>query len=385
MTGGGVPAGRHPVVAVLGGGQLGRMMALAARRLGVGCRLFAPDADAPAQQVAPLVTAPWDDLGALERFARGATVATWEVEHVPLATAEHLAGLVPVRPAPAALAVLQDRARQKSLLDDLGLPTAPWSAPADPASCRAAAARLGLPLVAKSRRGGYDGRGQLVLRQERDADEAWRRFGAGGLILERFVAFGDECSLLSVRGAEGAIRHWPVVENRHRDGVLAVTLAPHPAWSPALQTRAEALATALLERLDYIGVLAVEMFRCGDRLLVNEVAPRVHNSGHWTIEGAGCCQFENHLRALLGRPLGDTTAQGFAAMVNCLGAMPPASATTGPGVYRHDYGKRPRPGRKVGHLTVVAASAAQRDARLEALRRRLEPAATDAPAIMMEA
>ncbi len=359
------------LVAVLGGGQLGRMLAEAGRHLGVDCRVLVPDSDVPAQAVAPVITASWHDDEALRSLAAGAAVATWEVEHVPVQTVERLARLVPVRPAPSVLAAVQDRMQQKRLLDSLSIATAPWAAPADLDACREVLARLGLPLVAKSRRGGYDGRGQRILRREGDLAAVWQEFGPDGLIFERFVSFTDECSILSVRGQDGEIRHWPVVENRHRDGILITTLAPHPAWSPVLQARAEAIATALLRRLGYIGVLAVELFRCNDLLLVNEIAPRVHNSGHWTIEGSDCSQFENHLRAVLGWPLGDTTARGFSAMVNCLGTMPDPLVGDAPGTHRHDYGKRPRPGRKVGHLTVVSSTAIERDARLTALLKRL--------------
>jgi 5-(carboxyamino)imidazole ribonucleotide synthase len=360
----------RPLVAVLGGGQLGRMLALAGRSIGVECRLLAPEPEA-ATGLAEVIGAAWDDEDALGRLAAGATVATWEVEHVPLGTVERLSQLVPLRPAPSVLAAVQDRALQKRLFDALGLATAPWMAPTDAESCREAVARFGLPLVAKTRLGGYDGRGQRVLRCIDDMVEAWNARGPHGIILEKLVSFTDECSIVSVRGKDGDIRHWPVVENRHCDGILATTLAPHPAWSPGLQARAEAISCSLLRGLDYVGVMAVELFRSGDALMINEVAPRVHNSGHWTIDGAGCSQFENHLRAILGRPLGDTTARGYAAMVNCLGTMPEAQRTDATGVHRHDYRKIPRPGRKVGHLTVVGASGEERDIRLAALRDRL--------------
>ena len=360
-----------PLVAVLGSGQLGLMLAQAASRIGVDCRLLAPEPEASASAMAPVITAAWNDADALHCLAKSATVATWEVEHVPLETVERLSQLVPMHPAPSVLATVQDRALQKRLFDTLGLATAPWTAPTDLESCREAAARYGLPLVAKARLGGYDGRGQRVLRCEADVTEAWNHRGPHGIILERFVGFTDECSIVSVRGQDGEIRHWPVVENRHRDGILITTLAPHPAWSPGLQTRAEAIASALLRKLNYVGVLAVELFRNGETLVINEVAPRVHNSGHWTIEGAACSQFENHLRAILGRPLGETAARGYAAMVNCLGTMPDAQRTADLGVHRHDYRKHPRAGRKVGHLTVVGATAAERDARLAALQQRL--------------
>lgn len=361
----------RPLVAVLGGGQLGRMLAQAGQGIGADCRLLVPDPEASAGGVAPVITAAWDDEDALRHLAEGATVATWEVEHVPLGTVVLLSRLVPMHPSVSVLATVQDRALQKRLFDILGLATAPWTVPTDIESCREAVARYGLPLVAKARLGGYDGRGQRILRCDADVAEAWDHRGPHGIILERFLGFTDECSIVSVRSVHGEIRHWPVVENRHCNGILTTTLAPHPAWSPGLQARAETIASALLRHLDYVGVLAVEMFRNGESLVINEVAPRVHNSGHWTMEGAGCSQFENHLRAILGRPLGETATRGFAAMINCLGTMPDEQLTADLGVHRHDYRKQPRAGRKVGHLTVVGATAAERDARLGALQQRL--------------
>lgn len=360
----------RPLVAVLGGGQLGRMLALAGRRIGVDCRLFAPDPEAAAS-AAPVIIAAWDDHAGLRRLAEGAAVATWEVEHIPLATIEHLAELLPLHPCASVLAAVQDRARQKGLFDALGLATAPWRAPGDLAACRTAVAQLGLPLVAKARLGGYDGRGLSILCCDADVEEAWNRHGAHGFILERLIGFTDECSIVSVRGRDGEIRHWPVVENRHRGGILEMTLAPHPRWSQAMQAQAEAIAGAILRHLDYVGVMAVEFFRTGDGLVINEMAPRVHNSGHWTIDGAVCSQFENHVRAILGWPLGSTEALCHAAMINCIGSMPTEQSTAGVWVHRHDYGKDPRPGRKVGHLTLVAATPDERDARLATLQRRL--------------
>ncbi len=372
------PRPPDPIVAILGGGQLGRMLALAARRLGVGCRLLDPDPEAPARHVAETMTAPWNDRVALDRLAAGTTVATWEIEHVPLATVAHLAGRTPMLPPPQALAAVQDRAEQKQLLDELGLPTAPWAAPVSADGLHRSLARLGLPAVLKSRRGGYDGRGQRVVRRSAEIDAAWAALAPTGIIAEAFVPFDDECSLVAERDRAGGIRAWPLVENRHRDGVLMLTLAPHPGWTAALQAEAERIARTLLERLDYVGVLAVEFFRCGDRLLINELAPRVHNSGHWTLDGSTCDQFENHLRALLGRPLGATELVRPTAMRNCLGAMPGPAVDAVPGLVRHDYGKVPRPGRKVGHLNIVASDMAGRDARLAEVERLLAGGAADA-------
>ncbi len=361
----------EPIVAILGGGQLGLMLAQAGQRIGVACRLLDPDPAAPAKAVAPTITAAWDDAAALSRLVEGAAVATWEVEHVPLTTVRRLAGQVPVYPPLACLEAVQDRASQKRLIDELGVPTAPWAAPSDLAGLRAAVDRLGLPSVVKTRRGGYDGRGQAVVRVAGDVEAAWQRLQVQELIVEGFIRFEDECSLVSVRAQDGSIRHWPLVENRHRDGVLATTLAPHPRWSPALQRQAEEGMTRIMTRLGYVGVMAVEFFHVDGRLLVNELAPRVHNSGHWTMDGSECSQFENHLRALLGWPLGATVNLGHAAMVNCLGSVPEADRVRLAGVERHDYGKIPRPGRKVGHINIVGRDQAERDARLAEVLRRL--------------
>jgi 5-(carboxyamino)imidazole ribonucleotide synthase len=231
-----------------------------------------------------------------------------------------------------------------------------------------AADRLGLPAVLKTRHGGYDGRGQAVLRTAAHLDAAWSALGGVPLILEELVPFDRELSVLAVRGVDGTVACWPLVENQHRDGILRVSRAPAPHVSAETSEAAQRIASALLTDLDHVGVLAVELFEVGGRLLANELAPRVHNSGHWTIEGAVTSQFENHVRAVLALPLGETGGRGVSAMVNCIGALPDASSVLAiTGAHLHDYGKEPRPGRKLGHVTIIADSDAELDARLAQL------------------
>jgi 5-(carboxyamino)imidazole ribonucleotide synthase len=356
-------------VTVLGGGQLGRMLGLAGIPLGCTFAFLDPTAGAPAAAVGDLVVGALDDIDAGKRAARNASVITYEWEGVPAATARALEALAPVFPPAAALDVSQDRVVEKQALRALGIPTAAFRAVDSPTDLRAAIDAIELPAVLKTRRGGYDGKGQAVLRGPDEADAAWTQLGAVPCILEGFVAFDRELSIVAVRGRDGEIACWPAVENHHRDGILRFTRAPAPGLDPAMQGRAEAAIRPLLADLDYVGVGCVELFDAGGELLANEIAPRVHNSGHWTIEGAETSQFENHLRAILGLPLGSTAARGASAMVNCIGAMPdPAAVLRIPGAHLHDYGKDARPGRKVGHVTVIAADPQRLEPLLEQAR-----------------
>jgi 5-(carboxyamino)imidazole ribonucleotide synthase len=345
----------RPTVGILGGGQLARMLALAARPLEVDCRILDPQPELPAASVATTVAAAYDDPAALERFADGLAVVTYEFENVPVASAERLARRLPVLPPPAALAVAQDRLEEKTFFTRLGIATPAFAAVGSRAELDAAVARIGLPAVLKTRRLGYDGKGQVVVRAAADTARAWAAMDDAACILEAFVAFDRELSILGVRSRTGEECFYPVVENHHRDGILRLSIAPAPRLDPALQAAAEDVARRILDAVGYAGVLAVELFQAGDRLLANEMAPRVHNSGHWTIEGAETSQFENHVRAVLGWPLGSTAARGAAAMVNAIGTPPDAAAVLAvPGAHLHLYGKTPRPGRKVGHVTVRA-------------------------------
>ncbi|MBT2145181.1 MULTISPECIES: 5-(carboxyamino)imidazole ribonucleotide synthase [unclassified Rhodanobacter] len=359
---------RQPVLGVLGGGQLARMLALAAAPLGVKTLAVDSSADACAGQVAPLVVADWTDYAALEAFAARVDVVTFDFENVPAETAHWLAERVAVFPAPQALAVAQDRLAEKTLFRECGLPTPDFMTVDTREQLDQALAAVGAPAILKTRRLGYDGKGQFRLREPADADAAWAALGAQaskhGLILEAFVPFERELSVLAVRSRDGDFRTWPLTRNWHVDGVLSMSLAPAPDIE-LLQPRATELARTLAERLGYVGVFALELFVRDGELLGNEMAPRVHNSGHWTIEGARTSQFENHVRAVLGLPLGDTGARGMSAMFNWIGELPDASAVLqAVDAHWHDYGKQARPGRKVGHATVCAPDAGQLAARL---------------------
>jgi 5-(carboxyamino)imidazole ribonucleotide synthase len=300
---------------------------------------------------------------------------TYEFENVPVQALQFLATQVDVQPCPAALSAAQDRISEKRLLQDLVIPTPPFEPVQSLAQLYAAAMSVGLPAVLKTRREGYDGRGQAVLRSVDDLSPAWQALGTDRGILEAFVPFDREISIVAVRGRDGAIRYYPVVENVHRHGILR-----HSTCMPgdAMQAPAEDYVRRLLDQLDYVGVLTLELFQLGERLLANEFAPRVHNSGHWTIEGAETSQFENHLRAVAGWPLGATKSKGPVAMANFIGAMPSAADVLRlPGVHLHDYDKRPSAGRKLGHATVCADNAES----LEQAKWRLLALATSDPPI----
>jgi len=351
------PPGEAPLVAVLGGGQLGRMLALAGIPLGLRFRFLDPNPEAPAAGLGPVVIAPLDDADALAELTAGATVVTYEWEGVPAEQARRVGPELAVRPGPEALARAQDRIEEKAAFERLGIPVPRFAAVDDAGDLRQAIDAIGLPAVLKTRRGGYDGKGQVVLGTALDAEGAWAALDGEPAILEELVNFERELSVLAVRGLDGEIRAWPLVQNEHRDGILLVSRAPAPGLTPALQSQAEEIARRVLEDLDYVGVLAVELFQRDGELLANELAPRVHNSGHWTIEGAETSQFEQHLRAILGWPLGSCAARGYSVMVNCLGAMPAREAVlTVEGAHLHDYAKAPRPGRKLGHVTITAPS-----------------------------
>jgi len=359
-----------PVVAVLGGGQLGRMLGLAGVPMGVSFRFLDPSPGAGAAAVGALVVGTLGDPEAVAAVAAGADAVTYEWEGVPASVVRPLvAAGVAVWPPPDALEASQDRLAEKQLFESLGIPVSAFAPVDDAPSMATAHGAVGPRAVLKTRRGGYDGKGQIVIDESTDLDQAVGLLvPAGPLILEQFVDFDRELSIIAVRSRSGEIRCWPLVENRHRGGILRTSIAPAPD-SARLQAAAEQAIGAIMERFDYVGVLTLELFQVGDRLLANEMAPRVHNSGHWTIEGAVTSQFENHIRAILGWPLGSTDPIGVSAMVNCIGALPdPATVLDVPGAHLHQYAKTPRPGRKVGHVTVVADDAADLENRLSRLR-----------------
>jgi 5-(carboxyamino)imidazole ribonucleotide synthase len=345
-------------VGVLGGGQLGRMLALAGYPLGLRFRFLDPAPEAPVQDLAERLAAGLDDPASLERFTAGLDVLTYEFENVPVELAQRLAQRVPVHPPPAALEASQDRLTEKTLFRSLGLATAPFAPVDSRADLERALADLGVPAILKTRRFGYDGKGQYAIRTDDDAGPAWQALGGVPLILEGFVNFERELSHLSVRGRDGSVVFYPLVENHHEGGILRRSLAPAPHLARELTERACAHSRALLEALNYVGVLAVEFFEQGGRLIANEMAPRVHNSGHWTIEGARTSQFENHLRAILGWPLGPADALASCAMLNLISAVPDIPTLLRvPDAHLHLYGKKPRPGRKLGHVTLWPATA----------------------------
>ncbi len=377
------------IIGVLGGGQLGRMLALSGIPLGLRFRFLDPSADCPAADLGEVVVAEYDDSDALARFARGLHAVTYEFENVPAESARRLAQHAPVHPSERALATAQDRLAEKTCFQSLGIQT-PEFAPVDSLDdLRAAIVRIGLPSVLKTRRFGYDGKGQVVLRTTADVDMAWRTLGEprlrraarssseqaearADLILEQFVPFARELSILGVRSLDGATRFYPPVENRHSGGILSRSVAPAPE-SGAADGLLQSAAESVLRALGYVGVLAIEFFEMSDgRLLANEMAPRVHNSGHWSIEGASCSQFENHVRAVAGLPLGSTAPRGQSVMLNIIGAEPDPGVFSIEGVHVHMYGKQPRAGRKLGHLTVCEhrpEDALAKAARAEAMLR----------------
>ncbi|WP_313928274.1 5-(carboxyamino)imidazole ribonucleotide synthase [Pseudoxanthomonas sp.] len=348
-------------VGILGGGQLARMLALSGAPLGLRFLVMDTAADACAGQFAPLLVGDYRDEAALAEFASKVDVATFDFENVPAESAEWLAGRVPVFPNPRALAVAQDRLVEKTLFRELGIPVGAFADVDSLDALRAEVERLGGACILKTRRLGYDGKGQFRIKSPADVDAAWQALGAQaatvGLIVEAFIPFERELSVVAVRGRDGEFRTWPLTENWHVDGVLSASLAPARV-DAALAEAACAHARRLAESLDYVGVFALELFYRDGGLLANEMAPRVHNSGHWTIEGAETSQFQNHLRAVLGLPLGDTRVLGQACMLNWIGEMPDAAAVLQEaGGHWHDYGKEPRAGRKVGHATLRADDA----------------------------
>ena len=339
-------------IGVLGGGQLGRMLALAGYPLGHDFVFLDPAPEALCGLGSHLVAQP-DDGRALAELAARVDLVTYEFENVPAAAARTLAERVPVYPSPAALEVSQDRLHEKTLFRSLGIPTGPF-APIDSSETLATAVdAVGTPAVLKTRRLGYDGKGQRVVGGPDELAPAWAALGKVPCLLEGFVRFERELSCLAVRGRDGTVAVYPLVENHHEAGILRRSVAPAPAATDERQADAASFARRLLERLDYVGVLALELFEVDGGLLANEIAPRVHNSGHWTIEGAETSQFENHVRAITGAPLGSVATVGVSAMVNLIGGWPdPARLLAIAGAHLHLYGKAPRPGRKVGHVTV---------------------------------
>jgi len=352
-------------VGILGGGQLARMLALAGHPLDIACLVVDPSPDACAGSVSEHIVTGYDDVDALARLADETSVITYEFENVALSSVERLAARVPVHPGWRALATARDRVLEKGMFDALGIPTATYLPVSSRADLSAAIEKCGLPSILKTRTEGYDGKGQASVTSVDDALPAWRSLGERPAILESRVSFERELSVIAVRGRDGNVRVYPLAENTHMDGILRLSVArPEDPMHGAARGYVE----RLMHALDYVGVVALELFVDGDQLLANEFAPRVHNSGHWTIEGAVTSQFENHLRAVTGLPLGSTEALGPAAMLNLIGAVPERrDVLRVPSAHLHLYGKTPRPGRKVGHITVRADDQGTLRARVDAL------------------
>ena len=355
-------------IGIIGAGQLGRMLAVSGIPLGMRFTMYDRSRDVPGSAVAPVMTGAFDDLRALKRFARAVDVVTFDWENVPVASLRAVAKIVPVWPPPRALEIAQDRHAEKNLFRRLGIPAAKHAAVDDLRGLRRAVKTLGTPGILKTRRLGYDGRGQVLLRRPADAALAWRQLPGQPLIYERFVSFTREVSLIAARDHAGHIVFYPLAENVHENGILAETRAPYR--NLRLQKAAERHLRHLLLELNYVGVLCVEFFVDRGRLIANEMAPRVHNSGHWTIEGAATSQFENHVRAIAGLPLGSTRPIGHSVMRNLIGRMPAArGALSLPDLHWHNYGKSARPGRKLGHLTQVSGTRRESDRAAIRLRR----------------
>ncbi|HVW70600.1 MAG TPA: 5-(carboxyamino)imidazole ribonucleotide synthase [Steroidobacteraceae bacterium] len=371
-------------VGILGAGQLGRMLALAGYPLGLDFLFLDPAVDAPAGRLAPVLNGAFTDARLLTQLAKRSEVITIDWENVSVDALHTLAAVsgkksrkaaaaaARVAPPIPAVATAQDRVSEKRLFERLRIPTTRWQAVGSRAQLERALRDIGLPGVLKTRRLGYDGKGQAVVKTREDAERAWQQLGQAALIYEEWIPFDCEVSIIGARSRRGEVAIYPLNGNVHAQGILRLTRAPYgpPRW--------HRLASEYLERVlthfRYIGILAIEFFVCDGRLIANEMAPRVHNSGHWTIEGAVTSQFENHLRAILDLPLGSTRATGYSAMLNLIGSLPPRATVLGwEGVHLHDYGKEARPGRKVGHCTLVEPTARRRDRRVRQLLSELAP------------
>ena len=355
-------------IGILGGGQLARMLTLSGIPLGHEFVVLCPAPDACAAVASTHLKKDFDDKAALDQLASQVDLITYEFENVPAESVEYLAARIPVYPPPKALATARDRLHEKTLFNELGIGTARFAALASFSDLEQAVENIGLPAIIKTRTEGYDGKGQAVIRDKAGLKSAWNAMHGVPAILEAFVPFDREVSIVAARSVSGEIVYYPLSENRHAEGILRRSTALH---DDPIQSLAESWAERLLKHLDYVGVLAIEFFQVGDTLLVNEMAPRVHNSGHWTIEGAETSQFENHIRAILDLPLGATRLLAPTIMLNLIGDIPDsASVLSVPHAHLHLYGKSARPGRKVGHITVTApddTSLQKSIAQLEAL------------------
>jgi 5-(carboxyamino)imidazole ribonucleotide synthase len=358
-------------VGIVGAGQLGRMLALAGYPLGLDFLFLDPAADAPAGRVAPVLNGAFTEARLLAELSQRSEVLTFDWENISVEALRALPADTRIAPPIPALAAAQDRVSEKKLFERLKIPTTRWLAVSSRAQLRRAIRDIGLPAVIKTRRLGYDGKGQAVVRTQEDAEQAFEQLGAAPLLYEELISFDCEVSIIGARSPRGEVAVYPLNGNVHSQGILRLTRAPYgpPRW----QRVAAGYLERVLAHFRYTGILTIEFFVRGGKLIANEMAPRVHNSGHWTIEGAVTSQFENHLRAILDLPLGSTRPRGFSAMLNLIGTLPARESILAEGVHLHDYGKQPRPGRKLGHCTLVEGSAAARDRRARRLLAQLAP------------
>ncbi len=352
-------------IGVFGGGQLARMMAQAGGSLELSFMFLSPNSNSCAASLGMHLCAPYDDEQALKSIAEWADVVTYEFENVPLSALESIQQQVPLHPSVAALAVARDRLIEKNHFNSLGIPTAGFAPVETLAELTGAVQDIGPPAILKTRTQGYDGKGQVLLSEETDLAAGWEQLGPSSCIVESKVAFDREISVIAARNQKGDRVFYPLSENYHRDGILRLSIS---RLNDPFQTQANAIIQKLMEDLNYVGVMALELFQVKDQLFANEFAPRVHNSGHWTIEAAETSQFENHLRAICDLPLGNTSTDRPAAMVNLVGRLPEEDKIRSvPGAIPHFYGKEERPGRKVGHVTLT-----QQDCSMEEFDQRLE-------------
>jgi 5-(carboxyamino)imidazole ribonucleotide synthase len=350
-------------IGIVGAGQLGQMLGFAGTRLNLEFTYLDPASDSPASIIGPVLNFPFDSSAGLEQLASNIDVLTYEFENVPVEAIEKISNRVDIYPPPDALRHAQDRLNEKRLFEKLAIPIPAYAVINSEQDLYTAAHSFGLPLVVKTRRLGYDGKGQRMINNKSDITTAYQALSDSPLIAEQWIAFDREVSAIGARNVDGEITVYPITENQHSKGILRVSRAPYTSQN--IIDRANRYLISLLDDLQYVGVLALELFVQGDQIFANEFAPRVHNSGHWTIEGAVTSQFENHLRAILNMPLGDTSTVAHAGMVNLIGNIPENLASIeGTRVHLHDYGKKPRPGRKLGHITVLADSASERDREL---------------------
>lgn len=345
-------------IGIIGAGQLGQMLGFAARDLGMQCVFVDPSPSPPAAACGEVIQAAYDDKTALSTLAENCDVVTYEFENVPFAALKEISDRVPVYPPPDALLHAQDRLAEKQLFTGLDIPLPAFQRVDSKADLAAAAIALGLPLILKTRRLGYDGKGQFVVKTAADIATAWQQLGGAALIAEQWVDFDYEVSAIGARNRSGDVISYPLTQNQHVDGILHTSRAP--VENDVLTRSAEQYLRRLLEELDYVGVLTLELFVTGDQLMANEFAPRVHNSGHWSIEGAQPSQFTAHLLAISDASLATPVMGGYAGMLNLIGNIPEAARKLKTGTL-HDYGKEARPGRKLGHVTVIAETMAERE------------------------